>query len=98
MAGVSAIIQQSVNIGLAHITVTITLKALGTIGLYISDLASQDITKFLVTIAGNVVPFHTVKKSSQSNTVLEIDLETAWNELNLSTGWSNAIVIGFHLK
>ncbi|KAG0636371.1 glycoside hydrolase superfamily [Tuber brumale] len=98
MAGVSAIIQQSVNTGSAHIAVTITLKALGTIGFYISDLASQDITKFLVTIAGSVVPFHTVKRSSQISTILEIDLETAWNELNLSTSWSNEIVIGLHLK
>lgn len=67
-------------------------------GFYISDLASKDITKFLVTIAGNVVPFHTVRKSSQNNTVLEIDLETAWNELNLSAGWSNELLIGFHMK
>lgn len=50
-----------------------------------------------MTIAGNVVPFHTVKKSSQ-NRVLEIDLETAWDELNLSAGWSNEILIEFHMK
>ncbi|RPA97417.1 glycoside hydrolase [Choiromyces venosus 120613-1] len=98
MSGVSAIINQSVHVETAHIAVTVTLKALGTLGFYISDLASRDITKFLVTIAGNVVPFHTVRKSPQSNTVLEIDLETAWKELNLSTGWSNETAIGFHMK
>ncbi|CUS08675.1 unnamed protein product, partial [Tuber aestivum] len=97
MSGVSAIIQQSVNTETAHIAVTVTLKALGTLGFYISDLASRDISKFLVTIAGNVVPFHTVRKSPQSNTILEIDLEAAWNELNLSAGWSNETLIGFHM-
>lgn len=97
MSGVSALIHQSIASETAHIAVTITLKALGTLGFYISDLESKDITKFLVTIAGNVVPFHTVKKSSQ-NRVLEIDLETAWDELNLSAGWSNEILIEFHLK
>jgi len=65
--------------------------------LYISDLESKDITKFLVTIAGIVVPFHTVKKSSKNNRVLEIDLVTAWDELNLSAGWSNETLIQVHM-
>ncbi|PWW71617.1 Glycoside Hydrolase Family 36 protein, partial [Tuber magnatum] len=98
ISGVSAIVQQSVNTETTHIAVTVSLKALGTLGFYISDLASKDIIKFLVTIAGIVVPFHTVRKSSQSNTVLEIDLETAWKELNLTAGWSNETIIGLYMK
>ncbi len=45
---------------------------------------------FLVLILGKVVPVHTVKCSDKEN-VLEIDVETAWKEMGLSSGWSNEV-------
>lgn len=68
------------------------------IGFYISDLASRDISNLLIMISGQVVPFSTVKKSAQSDTVLEVDIETAWNELGLTSGWSNEVTVILYIE
>jgi hypothetical protein len=61
-------------------------------GLYISilpDLSIED--DFMVTILGQPIPPHTVKKGSEY--VVEIDVETAWNEMSLNSGWSNEVQV-----
>lgn len=45
----------------------------------------------LVTIQGKVIPEHTVSVSKSTPKVLEVDLETAWKEMNLDSGWSNEL-------
>lgn len=68
------------------------------IGFYISDLASRDISKLLITMSGNVIPLNTVKKSAQSDTVLEVDIDAAWKRLGLSAGWSNEVTVVLYIK
>jgi hypothetical protein len=45
----------------------------------------------LITILGKVIPEHTVSVSKSNSKVLEIDLETAWKEMGLDSGWSNEV-------
>lgn len=46
----------------------------------------------MIMILGKVIPFHTVR-SSEPDQVLKIDIERAWKELDLSSGWSNEIAV-----
>ena len=45
----------------------------------------------LITILGKVIPEHTVSVSKLNPKVLEVDLETAWKEMGLDSGWSNEV-------
>ena len=47
----------------------------------------------LITILGKVVPEHTVSLSKSNPKVLEIDLERAWKEMGLDSGWSNEVAV-----
>lgn len=47
----------------------------------------------MATIFGHPVPRHTVRVSATSPTVLEIDVQTAWKELGLDSGWSNEVEV-----
>ncbi|KAH0610344.1 uncharacterized protein H6S33_011871 [Morchella sextelata] len=98
MSGAAAIAKRSTKTETKRFMISVTLKALGTLGFYISDLASRDISNLLITISGQVIPFSTVKKSAQSDTVLEVDIETAWNELGLTSGWSNEVTVIFYIE
>ncbi|KAK8132479.1 glycoside hydrolase superfamily [Apiospora kogelbergensis] len=70
------------------------LKALGTLGLYISTLPDMTIEgDFLATIQGGVIPPHTVSISKADARVLQIDVEAAWNEMKLDVGWGNELEI-----
>lgn len=63
-------------------------------GVYISSLPKMTIDdNFMVSIFGHPVPRHTVKISSSADAVLEIDVETAWRELGLDSGWSNELEV-----
>lgn len=48
---------------------------------------------FMVTIFGHPVPRSTVKISSSADTVLEVDVQTAWKALGLDSGWSNELEV-----
>lgn len=75
--------------GRLHIEVA--LKALGVLGIYISVLHELSVADdLLITIQGKVIPMHTVK-ISKSASVLEVDVETAWSEMNLQAGWTNEV-------
>jgi hypothetical protein len=59
-------------------------------GLYISTLDEMTIDDdFMITIQGRPIPRHTVRVSKNSDFVLEADIEAAWLEMELSSGWSN---------
>jgi hypothetical protein len=47
----------------------------------------------LITMLGRVIPEHTVSVSRSDTKVLEIDLETAWKEMGLDSGWSNEVAV-----
>ncbi|KAI9171730.1 Inosine-5'-monophosphate dehydrogenase [Paramyrothecium foliicola] len=71
-----------------------SLKALGVLGVYISTLPFMTINDdFMITIQGQPIPVHTVKKSLSDEHVLEVDVEQAWVEMNLKSGWSNEVEV-----
>lgn len=47
----------------------------------------------MITIHNKVIPVHTVRVNESSSLVLEIDIEKAWNEMGLNSGWSNEISV-----
>jgi hypothetical protein len=47
----------------------------------------------MVTIQGQPVPPHTVAVSKQDERVLDVDIETAWNEMGLESGWANEVEV-----
>ncbi|KAL1879955.1 hypothetical protein VTK73DRAFT_6535 [Phialemonium thermophilum] len=74
-----------------------TLKALGVLGVYISSLPDLTIEDhFLATIQGQPIPPHTVRKANE--TVVEIDIETAWKEMGLESGWSNEVELKLYFS
>ncbi|EGX91271.1 raffinose synthase Sip1 [Cordyceps militaris CM01] len=94
MTGGAAIEASHVEAGGARVTVVTKLRALGIFGVYISSLASLTVDdNFMVTIFGHPVPRHTVRVSSSADTVLEVDVEAAWKELGLDSGWSNELEV-----
>lgn len=47
----------------------------------------------MITIHGRPVPRSTVETSIVSEHVLEVDVEKAWNDMGLESGWSNEIEV-----
>ncbi|KAM3558606.1 hypothetical protein ARSEF4850_004509 [Beauveria asiatica] len=93
MTGCAAIEASHVEMD-AKISITSKLKALGVLGLYVSSLPDMTIDdNFMVTIFGHPVPRDTVRISRNADTVLEVDVQTAWKELGLDSGWSNELEI-----
>lgn len=67
-------------------------------GVYISDLERRSIEgDFLITILGKVIPPHVVS-SPASSCVLEVDVERAWNEMELDSGWSNEVAVEIFIR
>ncbi|KAJ8126290.1 hypothetical protein O1611_g7347 [Lasiodiplodia mahajangana] len=95
MTGAAATIENRFEFLSTGRVVSITrLKALGTLGLYISDLPNMLIERdFMATIYGQPVPVHTVTVDRNDHHVLTIDVQKAWFELGLSSGWSNEIEV-----
>lgn len=61
-------------------------------GFWISTLPDMSIDDdFMITMQEQPVPRHVAKVSSSSDRVLEVDLETAWKEMGLRSGWSNEV-------
>ncbi|TAQ84033.1 hypothetical protein B7494_g7645 [Chlorociboria aeruginascens] len=96
MAGAAAIVSSSITQDEhGKITLDTSLKALGVLGLYISELDSMDISdRFLISILGKVIPVGTVRKQGK---VLEVDVERAWSEMGLKSGWSNEVEVRVYI-
>ncbi|KAI9715478.1 MAG: hypothetical protein M1812_005954 [Candelaria pacifica] len=92
MTGAAAVISSDLDVeSNGRLRIRTSLKALGILGLYISDLREKSIEgNFLILILGQVVPLYAVRCSDVEN-VLEIDVERAWKDLGLSSGWSNEV-------
>jgi hypothetical protein len=68
-------------------------------GIYISDLPARPIEKtFMITILGKVLPTHTVTVSNVDEHILEINVEKAWKELDLESGWSNEVEVKVYIN
>ncbi len=100
MAGAAAIVDNRITkLENGRIVIDVTLKALGVLGLYISTL--PDISwqhAMIITILGKVIPVVTVKVSTVDEHVLEVDIERAWRELDLESGWSNEVEVKIHIN
>lgn len=46
---------------------------------------------FMMTIQDRAIPAHTVSVSNKSQYVLEIDFDSAWQEMGLEPGQSNEV-------
>lgn len=72
----------------------VQLKALGVLGLWISDLESRSVEEgFLVLLHGKPISVECVRRmlTKGKSGVLEIDVERAWKESGESPGWSNEV-------
>ncbi|KAJ5895194.1 hypothetical protein N7495_006885 [Penicillium taxi] len=78
----------------------VLLKALGTLGIYISDLQDKDIAEdFMVTILGKPIPQNNVwKEGGESSNLLAIDVLTAWRTMKLDAGWSNEVLVQVYVN
>jgi hypothetical protein len=52
----------------------------------------------MITIQGKVLPVRTISVSKVSEYVLEIDVEKAWEELELDSGWSNEVEVKIYIN
>ncbi|KAI1129240.1 raffinose synthase Sip1 [Nemania abortiva] len=95
MTGAAAIIANHFEfLSTGRVISATRLKALGTLGLYISDLPHMLIERdFMVTIQGVPVPRHTVTVDQRDGHVLAVDIQRAWAEMNLFSGWSNEVEV-----
>lgn len=100
MAGAAAIVDNRITkLENGKIVIDTNLKALGVLGIYISSLPEvqwQD--RMMITILGKVVPVSTVKISEVDTHVLEVDVETAWKEMDLESGWSNEVGVKIYIN
>ncbi|KAK4545502.1 hypothetical protein LTR36_002852 [Oleoguttula mirabilis] len=81
-----------------RLRIWVGLKALGTLGLYVSDLDSSGDSaagvieeRVMVTMAGQPIAQHCVRASAASGKVLEVDVERAWRESGARAGWGNEV-------
>ncbi|KAE8382964.1 hypothetical protein BDV26DRAFT_195902 [Aspergillus bertholletiae] len=97
MTGAAAIVSSDISVQAnGRLRFDISLKALGTLGIYISDLPDWSIDdNFMVTILGYPVPRKTVWKEGdgEQTKVLAVDILTAWKEMKLKPGWSNEVIV-----
>jgi hypothetical protein len=76
-----------------------TQMLISLLGLYISTLPKISFEdSLMMTIQGKVLPIHTVSISKASNFVLEIDVENAWKEMGLDSGWSNEVEVKIYVN
>lgn len=72
----------------------VSLKALGVLGLYVSDLEARTLEDdFMVLIHGKPVPVGCVTVNEKCGKVLEVDVERAWKEMGEEAGWSNEVSV-----
>lgn len=95
MTGCAAILNSKYGVlENGRLIVDVTLKALGVLGVYISALPDLSVKEdFMATIQGQPLPPHTVSVDEADGNVLKVDVETAWNEMRLESGWSNEVEV-----
>ena len=65
-------------------------------GLYLPVLPEKSIDEdFMITMQDQMVPRATVRKSGK---VLEVDVESAWDELALKASWNNEVTVEVYMS
>ncbi|KAI1827497.1 glycoside hydrolase family 36 protein [Xylaria intraflava] len=95
ITGAAAIVENRFRSLPAGRVISVTrLKALGTLGLYISALHHMSTERdFMVTIQGQPVPFRVVTVDQNDCRVLTVNIQDAWTEMGLSFGLSNEVEV-----
>ncbi|RAL15943.1 putative raffinose synthase protein Sip1 [Aspergillus homomorphus CBS 101889] len=96
MTGAAALVNSDIYVeDTGRLRADINLKALGTLGLYFSNLPDWNIEdNFMVTILGKPVPPTTVwKVGGDDARVLAVDVLAAWKGMGLKPGWSNEVLV-----
>ncbi|PLB54563.1 glycoside hydrolase [Aspergillus steynii IBT 23096] len=96
MTGAAALVSSDTYVETnGRLRVDISLKALGTLGIYFSNLGHRSIAQnFMVTILGDPVPQKTVQlERGEDARLLSVDIAAAWKEMRLEPGWSNEIIV-----
>jgi hypothetical protein len=71
-----------------------SLKALGTYGLYVSDLSQRSLEDdFIALVFGRPISRDCVKINEACHDILEIDVSKAWKETDSQPGWSNEVAV-----
>lgn len=52
----------------------------------------------MVTIQGQPIPPHTVSIDEADSRVFKVDVEAAWNEMGLESGWSNEVQVKVYFQ
>ena len=74
-----------------RLKIDVSLKALGVLGIYMSTLHEKTVAKdVLVLMQGKVIPVEAVKVHKKES-VLEVDVERAWEEMDLQAGYGNEV-------
>lgn len=60
-------------------------------------MATRSIEDDFIIMIGKPIPLHTVKLSGRDS-ILEIDIECAWKEMDLDSGWSNEVIVDIFMK
>lgn len=87
-----------------RLKIHVQLKALGVLGIWLSDAQSRNVEDMMVMIQGRPVPQHVVTINLENITdgstagVLEIDVAEAWDENELDPGWSNEVGVEIFLR
>ena len=92
MTGAAAVVSSNIFVvENGRLRFDIHLKALGTLGIYLSDLQDRILADdFMVMILGEPIPPKTAwKEGGEDSQVLAIDVHAAWKAMKLDSGWSN---------
>ncbi|KAK4942355.1 hypothetical protein LTR28_008697 [Elasticomyces elasticus] len=100
MTGAAAIINTDMYVeDSGRLKIWVSLKALGVLGVYVSDLAKRSIEDDLfATLFGKPIGLDMVRKSASAQNVLEIDVERAWKESDQRAGWSNEVHLDIFIR
>lgn len=98
MTSSAAVVESSAYIdrGSGRLRLWTSLKALGTWGVWISDLAERDVLQdFMVLLFGRAIDVKWVKVDGN---VLAIDAAGAWKESDQKAGWSNEVALELFIR
>jgi len=82
--------------GGGRLRIWVQLKALGTLGVWISELEEKSVEEdFMVLIYGKAVGKDCVRKKGK---VLQVDVEKVWKESGEEAGWSNEVSLEIFMR
>jgi hypothetical protein len=90
MTGACALVGSEFKNEGERLRVSVQLKALGVLGIWVSDMGERTVEQFMVMLRGQAVPAERVKIDGE-NGVLEVDVQGAWDDLDLNAGWNNEL-------